>query len=146
MLKSFFHTGFVVRDLDTSLAFYTDVLGLELKFKVERTGEYIEKLLGFKGCHLKMGFLNMGNGHNLELIQYVVPASAEASINRNDLGASHLAFYVEDIEGFHETMSNRGLRFLGPPSTLVEDGKLVRKSLYSQDPDNNWLEFVELLG
>jgi len=29
MLKGLHHTGFVVRDLDRSVAFYTEVMGLE---------------------------------------------------------------------------------------------------------------------
>ena len=146
MLKSFFHTGFVVRDLERSVAFYTEVMGLELAYRMTRTGDYIEKLVGFKDAHLEIAFLNMGDGHNLELIQYVVPPGAEGDLNLNDLGASHLAFYVENIEEFHATMSQRGLRFIASPSSLVQDGAVVRKAAYAQDPDNNWLEFAEILG
>ena len=65
MLKDFYHTGFVVRDIEESVAFYTDVMGLKLLFRTERTGEFIEKVVGFKGAHLKGAFLSMGNGHNL---------------------------------------------------------------------------------
>ena len=35
MLKSFWHTGFVVRDIESSVAFYTDVMGLELTARRE---------------------------------------------------------------------------------------------------------------
>ena len=143
MLKSFFHTGFVVRDLGSSVDFYTNVLGLELVYTMTRTGDYIERLVGFKDAHLEMAFLNMGDGHNLELIQYVVPPSAEGRIERNDLGATHLAFFVENIEEFSEAMSQRGLRFIGPPVPLIQEGKVVRKAIYGQDPNGNWLEFVE---
>ena len=48
------------------------------------------------------------------------------------------------MEEYHAAMSGRGLRFIGPPATLVEDGKVMRKAAYAQDPDGNWLEFVEL--
>ena len=144
MLKSFYHTGFVVRDIESSLAFYTEVMGLKLLFRTERTGEFIEKVVGFKNAHIKGAFLDMGNGHNLELIQYIVPPSAQGHINRNDLGATHLAFFVENIEEYYTTMSQKGLRFIGPPASLVQDGMVVRKAAYCQDPDNNWLEFVEV--
>ena len=144
MLKSFYHTGFVVRDIESSLAFYTEVMGLKLLFRTERTGEFIEKVVGFTNAHIKGAFLDMCNGHNLELIQYIVPPSALGHINRNDLGATHLAFFVEDIEEYYTTMSQKGLRFIGPPASLVQDDKVVRKAAYCQDPDNNWLEFVEV--
>ena len=144
MLKSFWHTGFVVRDIESSVAFYTEVMGLELTARREISGEFIEKVVGFKDAHLKIALLNMGEGHILELVQYIVPPSAEGHINRNDLGASHLAFFVENIEEYYATMSQKGLHFIGPPGSLVQDGKVVRKGVYAQDPDGNWLEFVEV--
>ena len=143
MLKSIFHTGFVVRDIEKSVGFYTEVMGLKLQFRTERTGEFLEKLLGFKDAHIRGAFLGLGDGHALELIQYIFPLSAEGHTNRNDLGATHLAFMVENIEEYCATMSQRGLRFINPPASLVQDGKVVRKAAYSQDPDGNWLEFVE---
>ena len=146
MLKGFFHTGFVVKDLDTSVAFYRDVMGLEYEFTSERTGEFAEKVVGFENAHLKVAFLNMDNGHHLELVQYIVPPGSQAKFERNDLGASHLAFFVQDLDEYYAAMRNRGLRFLGPPAVLEENGKVLRKAAYAQDPDGNWLEFVELFA
>ncbi len=143
MLKGFHHTGFVVRDLERSVAFYTEVMGLETMMQLEVDGEFAERVVGFQDAHLKVALLNMGDGHNLELVQYIYPPSAEGQINRNDLGASHLAFFVENIEEYYGTMSPKGLRFMGPPPSLTQDGKVVVKAIYAQDPDNNWLEFVE---
>ena len=60
------------------------------------------------------------------------------------IGASHLAFTVENIEEYYSTMSQKGLRFTGPPPSLTQDGELVLKAVYAQDPDGNWLEFMEL--
>ena len=144
MLKSFFHTGFVVQDLERSLGFYNEALGLEVLGRYERRGEYAEKLLGFPGAWLKVAFLSMGNGHALELMQYVVPPSAQGQTARNDLGASHLAFYVEGIDQLYDDLGQKGMQFINPPASLTEEGRLVRKALYAQDPDGNWLEFVEL--
>ena len=145
MLKSFFHTGFVVRDIEKSVAFYQEVMGLRVVVRAERSGEYAEKLLGLPGAHLKIAYLGMGDGHLLELIQYIVPKSQESHISRNDLGASHLCFLVDDIDAYYTDISQKGLRFINPPAYLYDEDKLVRKTLYGQDPDNNWLEFVEIL-
>ena len=52
--------------------------------------------------------------------------------------------FVEDIDKFYDETKERGLRFNNPPATLADDhGNLQRKALYAQDPDGNWLEFVE---
>ena len=146
MLKSFFHSGFIVRDLDRAVEFYTNVLGLKVAMRMERQGEFIDQVLGFSGVHIKGAFLDLGDGHQLELIQYLSPASGPGGISRNDLGAAHVAFYVEDIDQFYAEKSRQGLRPINPPAEhRDEQGKLIRKVLYAQDPDGNWLEFVELL-
>ncbi len=146
MLKSFFHSGFIVRDVDRTVEFYTNVLGLNVAMRMERQGEFIDQVLGFTGARIKGAFLDLGDGHQLELIQYLSPASGPGGINRNDLGAAHVAFYVEDIDQFYAEKSRQGLRPINPPAEhRDEQGKLIRKVLYAQDPDGNWLEFVELL-
>ena len=145
MLKSFFHTGFVVEDLEQSVAFYTEVLGMRIAAQVERKGEFANQLLGFPDAHIKGVMVDKGEGHQLELIQYFNPPSGPGGMARNDLGASHLAFFVEDIDSFYAETKGRGLQFNNPPASLADDhGHLQRKALYAQDPDGNWLEFVEI--
>ncbi len=144
MLKSFFHTGFVVDDLEESLQFYVNVLGMRLAGRMERQGEFVNQLLAFPDAHVKGAFVDKGEGHQLELIQYINPVSGPGGVSRNDLGATHLAFFVQDIDTFYEATRQRGLRFNSPPAALADDhGNLQRKALYAQDPDGNWLEFVE---
>ena len=127
MLKSFFHTGFVVADIDKSISFYQNVMGLQVVMQDERSGEYAEKLLGFTGAHIKIAYLGIGDGHLLELIEYVVPRSNIPSINRNDLGASHICFIVEDIDSYYTNMSANGLRFINPPSYLYDGDRVCAK-------------------
>ncbi|MDP6549008.1 MAG: VOC family protein [Dehalococcoidia bacterium] len=146
MMTSFFHTGFVVKDLGKSMDFYVNVLGMRVAGRMERKGGFASQLLAFPDAHIKGAFLDKGGeGHQLELIQYISPASGPGGINRNDLGAAHLAFFVTDIDKVHADTSQRGLKFNNPPAALEDEyGKLLRKALYAQDPDGNWLEFVEL--
>ena len=157
MLKSFFHTGFVVEDLERLVAFYSDVLGMRVASQIEIEGEVINQILGFPDAHVKGAFLNQQEGHLteegylkeeghlLELIQYITPPSGRSDIKINDLGASHLAFYVDDLDRFYQDTSRRGLTYVNPPASLNDSaGNLDRKVAYSQDPDGNWLEFIEV--
>jgi lactoylglutathione lyase len=145
MLKSFFHTGFVVKDIEASIKFYAEVLGMRIAGRTEREGEFVEQVLAFPGVHIKGGFLDMGEGHQLELIQYLSPPSGENNLHRNDLGASHLAFFVDDLDMFYRETSQKGIKYNNPPASMFDDDeKLSRKACYAQDPDGNWLEFVEL--
>ena len=53
MLESFTHTGFVVQDLESSVRFYRDVLGLELVHNTDYRGvERLARVLGFPELHL----------------------------------------------------------------------------------------------
>ena len=145
MLKSLFHTGFVVKDLDAAVSFYSDVMGLTLTGRTERTGEFPSTLLGFPNTHIRGAFLDMGEGHQLELIQYINPVGGVAEFDQNNIRAAHLAFFVEDIDRFYADTRKRGVEYGTPPVAMHdESGKLLRKALYCQDPDGNWLELVEL--
>ena len=144
MLKSFFHTGFVVKDIEKSAKFYCDVLGMRMGDRIERQGEFVEQVLAFPGAHIDRAFLDKGEGHKLELIQYLSPSSGTPNVNRNDLGAAHLAFFVEDLDRFYRETSQRGLNYNNPPASQYDDqGNVSMKACYAQDPDGNWLEFVE---
>ena len=145
MLKSFFHTGFIVKDLDAAIAFYTDVLGLTLAMRTERSGAFPSALLGYPDAHIKGAFFELGEGHQLELIQYLNPAGGFADFDKNDVRAAHLAFFVADIDAFYEATRARGLAYGVPPVAMYDDdGNMLRKAAYCQDPDGNWLELVEL--
>ena len=63
MLKSFFHTGFVVKDLEESVNFYATVLGMRIAARTERKGEFINQVLAFPDAHIKGAFVDKGEGH-----------------------------------------------------------------------------------
>ena len=140
MITRMNHTGFVVRDLDKAVAFYRDVVGLEVRVTREREGVPISQMLGYKNTHIKAALLSTADGHVLELIQYISPPGSERPSNeRNTLGASHLAFDVEDIDQTYDGLIRRGAIELHPPVQLTA----TRRACYFQDPDGNWLELIE---
>ena len=99
MITKMHHTGFVVRDLDSCVAFYRDVLGLTAADPIIRIGPGISQVVGYDQTELRRVFLAIADGHVLELIQYVHPLGADRPTEeRNAIGASHLAFEVDDIE------------------------------------------------
>jgi catechol 2,3-dioxygenase-like lactoylglutathione lyase family enzyme len=142
MILGMDHTGFVVRDVEKSSRFYQDVIGLEVVRTADRDGGPISQVVGYENTHLKVVLLNMGNGHTLELIQYIRPAGAERPTEeRNVLGASHIAFRVDDIEGTFRHLVKSGMQKLNPPVEIAPG----RKGCYLQDPDGNWVEIIEVI-
>ena len=102
-VQSIFHTGFVVSDLDASLRFYCDGLGLVLRHRQVQHNPYTAVLLGYPDAAIEIAQLKFAgsepppSGHVLELISYTHPPSADADLERSTLGSGHLAFVVDDI-------------------------------------------------
>ena len=138
------HTGIVVRDLDKAIAFYRDVLGLELLNRDERHGEYINTLVGLEGVSLE--FANLGIKSQpysaVELLQYTEFDTTSTPRNSNSLGCNHIQFFVEDIDEAYRDLKERGIQFNSPP-LMVPTG--TKKSIYLRDPDGNILEFHQNL-
>lgn len=72
-LISVAHTGFTVQDLDRSIAFYRDLLGMQLIHQRDTTEPYVGQVTGFPKAYLKIALLKLGpeDPHTLELLQYV---------------------------------------------------------------------------
>ena len=140
MITRMNHSGLVVRDMDESIAFYRDGLGMEVVGTRERNGGPIEHLVGYHPCHLKAVDMAVGDGSVLELLQYVVPPPAQRPTEeRSVVGASHVAFDVVDIQGTYDKLLRNGAKKLNPPIEGAP-GKWV---CYLQDPDGNWVELIE---
>jgi catechol 2,3-dioxygenase-like lactoylglutathione lyase family enzyme len=96
------HFSFTVSDIEASVAFYRDLLGLELIHQQEQDNAYTRALVGFPDASLRIAQLAVPgeprgiSGHHLELVQYVVPKGAPFGPERNRPGAGHLAFCVAD--------------------------------------------------
>ena len=62
--------------------------------------------------------------------------------DQNWAGLHHFGFVVENIKDTAEEMAEKGARILNSPAAIIPG----RFSCYLQDPDGNWLEFVEDLN
>ena len=146
-MKSVFHTGITVSNLDASVAFYRDVLGFELVTGPTDVfeGEELSTGVGVPGASLRLALLRVGNS-SLELHQYVTPKSpVNKPMPPNTLGFMHVAFSVENIEEKVKALKTKGVKFLSEIN-VVKKGPLAGwKWVYFKDPDDITLEMVELL-
>ena len=141
MVQKLHHTGFVVKNVEESTAFYRDVVGRRLIRAYERRGTGIDQVVGYENAHLSAAILDIGGGHILELIQYVNPRSEDRPTEeRNVLGATHLALLLDDIHAMYARLAEKGGQVMNPPAEL-EPGRIA---CYLQDPDGNWIELLEL--
>ena len=54
MLKGWHHSNFTVSDMERSLAFYRDLLGIKVVAQQVGTAPYLSTITGFSGVQLKV--------------------------------------------------------------------------------------------
>jgi len=121
IIKNIIHASFLVSDLNKSLEFYVDTLGLE--------PDFARPDLGYPGA-----WLNAGN-QQIHLMQLPNPDSLN---DRPEHGGRdrHVAFEVTDIAELKQAFDSKNISY-----TLSKSG---RQAMFCRDPDANALEFVEI--
>lgn len=146
-LQAVHHVGLVVSNLDRSIYFYHDILGLP--FANEPTawfeGPDLARGVGVPGATLRQTSLWVGENSTMELIEYGNrPADNTTRIPNNHLGAAHVCFKVEDIQAKKAELEGKGVVFYSDVN-VVDEGPLAGwRWCYFSDPDGLALELVEI--
>jgi lactoylglutathione lyase len=144
-----FHAGLTVSDLDRSLAFYRDLLGLELVSQWDSAQPYLRRIVGFPEAELRIALLRLPrgragvSGHHIELLEYRAPRGARGDARTCNPGNVHVSFAVEDLDAAYAELSARGVRFKSPPVEIDHGRNRGAKAVYLLDPDDITLEFVQ---
>jgi catechol 2,3-dioxygenase-like lactoylglutathione lyase family enzyme len=144
MIKSVDHTSFTVCDVEKSVAFYRDLLGMELVSLAERDPAFAEKVTGIPGAHLKIAYLRAPGGYYLELIQYLSPPGTKLDTRTHNVGSAHLAFRTEDLPRMYAALNARGVPFKSPPIEVPAGPNKGNLAVYCTDPDGITLEFIQI--
>jgi lactoylglutathione lyase len=143
------HHGIVISDIEQAVAWYRDVLGLELVHRQRGENAYTPILVGVPGAVLEVAQFRVSNElprastHDLELIQYVRQGVDGALPPVNQVGAAHLAFLVSDIQALYDRATRGGAQFRNPPTRITEGANEGGYGSYLHDPDGNTLEFIQ---
>lgn len=143
-VTGFFHGGITVRDMDRSLVFYRDGLGLEQEFDRVLDAPYLKTVLGLAFDHIRAVYLRIPGGGFVELLEYVGIERLPAASRPCDFGAGHLCLYVDDVAALHARLV--GLGFAARSGSIVEidaGPNQGAKSCYMTDPDGYAVELFE---
>lgn len=136
------HTGIYVHDLEQIKEFYCDNFGMNVSVHAFEKGNYIDTVLGLKKADLELYKLRFDDESMIEFIHCKVedPKVIQGAIY--DIGRSHIAITVENLEHLYNILLQKGVMFISRP-TVSSDG--TAKVCFCKDPEGNYLELVEEL-
>ena len=139
------HHGFSVGDMDQSIHFYRDLLGLELIQDVVRENlSSYDQFLGFANAKIRVAlFTNGADGGMIELVQYRHPPTQFREQANFYVGASHVSFQTTDLYEDYKRLTAGGVRFKSPPIDIVREGKMIGRVTYALDPDEIPVELFQ---
>lgn len=149
MLISYWHFSFTVADIERSVKFYTEVLGMKLIHEQRQANEYTSRLVAYENADLKVAQLSiegMGDkrsGHLLELVEYVHPRCEPTDTATCRPGSAHLAFQVDDAWAEYRRMQQLGVRFKSEPNSITAGINKGGYTCYFYDPDDITLEIIQ---
>jgi catechol 2,3-dioxygenase-like lactoylglutathione lyase family enzyme len=139
-----YHTGFTVSDLERSVAFYRDVLGMRLVRRQTGTAPYLSTITGFPGVRLEVALLQPADGGSmLELLQYASHPAAPTDRATNRPGNAHLCFQVADIHAACAELRRHGTTLISEPAEITAGAHAGGFGVYLRDPDGFTIELYQ---
>jgi glyoxylase I family protein len=122
----FVNVGIAVRDLEATIAFFTD-LGLSVLGRDTVSGEWADTAVGLDGNHAKVAMLQTPDGNGcLELFEYLHPKAIETKPTRpNEIGMHRVAFAVDNLDAALNIAAKHGCHPLRGVATYGDVYKLT---------------------
>jgi lactoylglutathione lyase len=145
-LTDIHHLGLTVSDIERSIQFYRDMLGMELiRRRPSVTADYVSQQTGYDNVELNVASFQISpdSKQSLEVVQYMNHAGEPSEPATNQAGSSHLCLLVDDLKTCYENLRSKGVRFKSEPVTITagpNEGGLV---IYFSDPDGYMLELFQ---
>jgi catechol 2,3-dioxygenase-like lactoylglutathione lyase family enzyme len=136
------HYSHCVSDIERSRRFYTEVLGFEPVFEIDFDDAATAKVMGLASCKFK-GIFMARDGMRIELIGFTEPAPDRTPRVRksNDIGHSHLSFYVTSLDETLAELRAQGVPIDAPTRQVLPSGI---ECCVVRDPDGFPIEIVQV--
>lgn len=142
MIKGMHHVGISVRNLERSIVFYTELMGMEIAAPTfPLNAPDLEQIMALPALQGRMCVVRKGS-LLIELFEFAhpKPLMKDADYPVSDLGISHFGIEVEDLEATYQRLFAAGVRFHSPVMRFPRGVKAT----YGRDPDGNVFELLEI--
>ncbi len=151
-IKKLSHVGMIVKNLEKTINFYTEVLGLELVDGPSSifTDPEEGKGMGIEGDNCghqhREAILKIPDGSTIELIEFITPDPVQIPYTAACVGKLHMGFLVDDIHAWVERLKEYDVvPFLAPKEFETGNEKApVGYWMYMRDPDGIIFEIQQM--
>lgn len=150
-IKQYGHLAFTCKDIEKSVHFYRDILGLKKKFSItygdwlnhlqdeaKEKGETVEQSeverLSSIANQDWIVYMEISDGAFIELFN-----GEGREIVQGECRFTHIALIVDDIFELEKSLKEKGVQIDSAPSFGLEN----TWQMWSQDPDGNKIEFMQ---
>ncbi|WP_286856508.1 MULTISPECIES: VOC family protein [Sphingobacterium] len=140
------HVGINVPDMEQAVNFFTDVLGFSA---VTSLGPIPlddawkkNNRMNPKTGPVSFKMVKAGTGANIELFEYQDNKGSSQQPGGDDIGASHMAFYTNDINKSVAYLKSKGVQFLGEPFLMPSGDTEGETWVYFVTPWGSKMELV----
>ena len=139
------HIAICVRDLDRSLAFYRDILGMRVtadRIQDTTTGglPHVYKHPRKSRRQVRLMYGQGDTTPTLTMTSHPGDEPDGEPIKLDQIGISHLSFSVPDVKALAEELASKGVQLVGPLAARTDaQGNLG--SFYVYDPDGILIQF-----
>jgi catechol 2,3-dioxygenase-like lactoylglutathione lyase family enzyme len=140
------HGGITVSDMEASLAFYRDGLGLPVATDTVRVANYTHQALALPFTDIRLVLLAIPGTPDgfIELLEYRGAERLPAASRPCDPASGHLCLQVRDLAAAHARLTGLGYRSRSNAVVEVDAGPNTGgRIVYLADPDGYWIELVE---
>jgi len=140
------HLRITVSDIERSISFYRDVLGMDVIRRRPRVAAgYVAQQTGYDGVEVSVASFRVSptSRQSLEVAQYLNRAGEPNDQATNRPGNTHLCLLVDDLRACYADLIEKNIRFKSEPVTITSgpnEGGLV---VYFFDPDGYTLELFQ---
>lgn len=141
------HTAIGVSDTEASLAFYRDILGLQIAGESENYGPEQERLNAVFGARLRITALRAAEGPGIEFLEYLTPRDGRPmplDERANDVMHWQTTLVATDAAQVAQAVQMAKLPFISPGVVETNDRALgFRRAFLVRDPDGHVMQVVE---
>ncbi len=138
------HIGICVRDMDRSLAFYRDILGMTVLGDRDTDPSESGRMSNYKHPRKTRRWVSLSYGEGtsptLTLTSHPGEEPDGAAILLDQVGIHHISFGVKDVKALAEELISKGVELGGTLEDFTDaDGNV--HSVYVRDPDGILVQF-----